>query len=136
MNKEIFSVIEKGEKGRKERVISFRVKDETYRSIENLAWEIGEKPNEWARKLVLTEAAKEVPMTAGERALFEEIARARFLLGNGFKLLAAGKLTDEVWRQVLQEAEKSSERIVEQLLAKKSRVVHREEEYVEPEPVH
>jgi hypothetical protein len=49
MNNEIFSVIEKGEKGRKERVISFRVKDETYRSIENLAWEIGEKPNEWAR---------------------------------------------------------------------------------------
>jgi hypothetical protein len=120
----------------KERVISFRVSEEEYEGIAELARENDETPNGWARKLVVTEAAKEVPMTTGERALFEEIARARFLLGNGFKLLAADQLTSEVWRQVLQEAEKSSERIVQQLLAKKSRAVQREEEYVEPEPVH
>ena len=46
-------------------------------------------------------------MTAGERALFEEMARLRFIVGNGLKLLAAGELTTDGWRQALVEGEGS-----------------------------
>ena len=46
-------------------------------------------------------------MTAGERALFEEMARLRFIVGNGLKLLAAGELTTDGWRQALVEGEAS-----------------------------
>jgi len=60
-------------------------------------------------------------MTAGERALFEEMARLRFIVGNGLKLLAAGELTTDGWRQTLVEAEKNSAKIAEQLLAIRSR---------------
>ena len=55
-------------------------------------------------------------MTAGERILFEEMARLRFIVGNGLKLLAACELTTEGWRQALVEAEKNSTKIAEQLL--------------------
>jgi hypothetical protein len=103
----------------KEKVISFRIDDETYKSIVAR----GEKPNEWARKLVVSEAAKEVLMTAGERILFEEIARLRFLTGNGFKLLAAGKLTGEGWAQVLGETENNAEKIAELLLKRRQQNV-------------
>lgn len=140
MEKEEFEGLEEAIEGTKERVISFRVDETTYESIEAVAQTSGKKPNEWARKLVVSEAAKEVPMTAGERALFEEMARLRFLAGNAFKLLAAGKLTAEGWSQVLAEVEKNPEKIAQQLLAKRgaswSRSVQREERYAEPEPVH
>jgi hypothetical protein len=56
-------------------------------------------------------------MTAGEKALFEEMARLRFIVGNGLKLLAAGELTTDGRRQALVEAEKNSAKIAEQLLA-------------------
>ena len=46
-------------------------------------------------------------MTAGERALFEEMARLRFIVGNGLKLLAAGELITDGWRHALVEGEAS-----------------------------
>jgi hypothetical protein len=65
---EEFEEVEEPIRGTKERVISFRLDDETYQFI--LAR--GAKPNEWARKLVVSEAAKDIQLTAGERLLFEE----------------------------------------------------------------
>jgi len=64
----------------------------------------GEAPNGWARKLVVSEGAREASMTAGERALFEEMARLRFIFRNGLKVLAAGELTTDGWRQALVES--------------------------------
>jgi hypothetical protein len=133
MGNEEFEGLEAPVKESKERVISFRVDDKTYESIVAL----GEKPNEWARKLVESEAAKEIPMTAGEWALFGEMARLRFLFGNAIKLLAVGKLSEKGWSQVLGEAEENPVKIAQQLIDKRrSRSGQREEGYAESEPVH
>lgn len=132
MNNEYIEEPEEPNKKVKERAISFRVDEETYRSIENMVEGTGKKPTEWARELVESEAAKDVPMTAGERLLFEEMARVRFIVGNALKLMAGGDLTLEAWFQVLAEADQNSDRIAEELLAKRrafgSRSVQREEQ--------
>src|SRR5262245_20503294 len=103
MKKEELEELEEAPREAKERIITFRVDEKTFLSIETVAEGRGKKTNEWARELVVSEAAKVVPMTAGERALFEEMARLRFICGNGFKMLAGGKLTSERWREVLGE---------------------------------
>jgi hypothetical protein len=122
MENEEFEGLEEPIKQTKERMIGFRVDERTYLSIESVAEERGKKTNEWARELVVCEAAKEVPMTAIERLLFEEIARLRFIVGNALKLVAVaevGELTSESWLEVLAEADQNSDKIAQQLLAKR-----------------
>jgi hypothetical protein len=119
MSDEKFGELEEPIRKVKERIITFRVDEKTFLSIESLAEVRSKKPNEWARELVESEAAKEVPMTAGERLLFEEMARLRFIVGNALKLMAMGDLSSEGWGQVLAEAENQSEKIAQQLLAKR-----------------
>ncbi|MCI0389868.1 MAG: hypothetical protein MOB07_14055 [Acidobacteria bacterium] len=99
----------------KERFISFRVSEEEYALIEEIAWKGGKKPNEWSRKLVLSEAAKGNAMTGIERLLYEEIARVRYLLGNGFSLMSVGKLTGDEWQRRVDEADKNRGAIAQSL---------------------
>jgi len=119
MKDEKFEEPEEGIRGAKERIITFRVDEKTFLSIETAAEGSGKKANEWVRDLAMSEAAKEVPMTAGERLLFEEMARLRFIVGKALKLLAVSELTNERWSQVLVEAEENSDKIAQQLLAKR-----------------
>ena len=131
MRNEEFEEPEEPIRGAKDWIITFRVDKETFLSLGTKAKETGQKLNEWMRDLAVGEATKEGPMTPGERVLFEEVARLRFITGNGLKLLATGELTLETLRQVLAEADEKSDRIAQQLLEKrktlKSRSVERGE---------
>src|SRR5262245_24567521 len=105
----------------KERFISFRVTEDEYKEIENIALISGNKPNEWCRKLVLWEAANGTPLVGSDRLIYEEIARVRFLLGSGFDLLAAGKLNQGEWLQLLGRADKNPAALADTLLKLRER---------------
>jgi hypothetical protein len=91
-----------------ERFISFRANAEEYKRIEETARKRGDRPNEWSRKLVLSESGKDVAMTWTERLIYEEIGRMSYLIGHGFGLLATGQLTDERWKQVVKESKEQA----------------------------
>jgi hypothetical protein len=69
----------------KTRVISFRVTRTNYEKIAKAVRENGESPSAWGRKLVVSEFAREVPMTPGQRVLFEERVLAAAWLEKGKK---------------------------------------------------
>ncbi len=99
-----------------ERFISFRANAEEYKRIEETARKRGEKPNEWSRKLILSESGKDVAMTWAERLIFEEIGRMSYLIGHGFGLLATGQLTDERWKQVVKQSKEQAGATAQKLL--------------------
>jgi hypothetical protein len=99
-----------------ERFISFRVNAEEYKKIEETARKRGDRPNEWSRKLIVTESGKDVAMTWTERLIYEEIGRMSYLIGHGFGLLAIGQLTDERWKQVVRESKEQAAATAQKLL--------------------
>ena len=99
-----------------ERFISFRANAEEYKRIEETARKRGDRPNEWSRKLVLSESGKDVAMTWTERLIYEEIGRMSYLIGHGFGLLATGQLTDERWKQVVKESKEQAAATAQKLL--------------------
>ncbi len=69
------------------KIISFRVTHEEYAQIEGVALATGEGPNGWCRNIALTEAPEGSGLTKTDRLLYEEIARVRYLVKRGFRLL-------------------------------------------------
>lgn len=119
MNEEMIESATDSNEPVKERAISFRVSEEEYQKIQAAAQMRSEKPNEWGRKVVLSESGNDVPMTGVDQLLYREIACLRYLVGNGFSLLAGDKLTPEEWRRVVGEADQKSSEIAESLIARK-----------------
>jgi len=99
-----------------ERFISFRVNAEEYKRIEETARKRGDRPNEWSRKLILSESGKDIAMTWTERLIYEEIGRMSYLIGHGFGLSAIGQLTDERWKQVVRESKEQAAATAQKLL--------------------
>ena len=99
-----------------ERFISFRANAEEYKRIEETARKRGDRPNEWSRKLVLSESGKDVAMTWTERLIYEEIGRMSYLIGHGFGLLSTGQLTGERWKQVVKESKEQAAATAQKLL--------------------
>ena len=73
---------------KKIKTIAFRLTDEEYALAESAAIAAGdETPNNWCRALALAKANAGEGMTKNQRLLYEEIARVRYLVGHGFRVL-------------------------------------------------
>jgi hypothetical protein len=56
--------------------------------------------------------------------LYAEIAAIRYLMGNGFGLLAGGNLSVEKWNEKVKEADSNLDSIVRSLLEKRRAMPH------------
>lgn len=81
------------------RVISFRVTEEDWLEIERTAAESGETPNEWCRMTTFETLRLSEGLTPNQRIFFGQVARVRFLVENGFQLLAGDNLESEEWKR-------------------------------------
>lgn len=104
---------------KKTKSIAFRLTDEEYAQIEGAALAAGEDPNNWCRRLALTESKAGYGLTKDERLIYEEIARVRYLLGHGFRLLARGEMSPEAWEKITAQADQKGEQITDALLARR-----------------
>lgn len=99
------------------RVISFRVTEEDWLKIRRAASDCREAVNEWCRILALETIKMPVGLTPSNRILFAQIARAGFLVENGFTLLAEDTLESEHWKRYRIYARTNLDAIAEQALA-------------------
>lgn len=105
---------------KKTRSIAFRVTDEEYAQIERIALAMGEDPNVWCRNLIVSEAREGAGLTKTERLLYEEIARARYLVGHGFRLLFDSKETSaDAWKKITTDIDQHSQIIADNLLSRR-----------------
>ena len=80
--------------------IGFRVTDETWFLIQREISNTNLTPHDWCRKVVLETLIRECGMTKNERILFKQTVAIRYLVANGFQLLADDKLTTEEWKKL------------------------------------
>ena len=105
---------------RKNRLIAFRVTDEEYAQIERIALALGEDPNNWGRNILVAEAREGSGLTKSQRLLYEEIARTRYLVGHGFRLLLNSKeSTAETWKKITKDIDEYSGIIADDLLSRR-----------------
>jgi hypothetical protein len=106
---------------KKTKLIAFRVTDEEYADIERIALAVGEDPNNWCRNMIVTEAREGSGLTKTERLIYEEIARVRYLVGNGFRTLfgSGEEATAANWKKITAQADQRSEMIADGLLSRR-----------------
>ena len=104
---------------RKTKSIAFRLTDQEFAQIEKAALAAGEDPNNWCQKLALTESRTGYGLTKNERFIYEEVARVRYLVGHGFRMLAQEELSPEAWERITTQADQKQERIADALLARR-----------------
>jgi len=105
---------------KKKKLIAFRVTDEEYADIERITLALGEDPNNWCRNITVAEAREGSGLTKTERLIYEEIARARYLLGHGFRPLFASKEpTAAAWKKITSDIDRSSGIIADDLLSRR-----------------
>jgi len=61
----------------KERAISFRLSDQEYERIEEVAFRSGNTPNVWSRKLVLSESQEGFGLTASDAKYGRQVLEKR-----------------------------------------------------------
>src|ERR1700704_446904 len=105
---------------KKTKLIAFRVTDEEYADIERIALALGEDPNNWCRNITVTEAREGSGLTKTERLIYEEIARVRYLVGNGFRILIGSEkeATDATWKKITVQADQRGQKIADGLIAR------------------
>ncbi|MGI9067632.1 MAG: hypothetical protein ACR2HX_14695 [Pyrinomonadaceae bacterium] len=99
------------------RIISFRLTEEDWSEIERAAADSDETPNEWCRMTTLETARMPNGLTPNDRVLFAQMARAGFLVENGFQLLADENLESEEWKRYRVYARSHLTAITDQALA-------------------
>ena len=105
---------------KKTRNITFRLTSEQYEHVENAAIAAGEDPNSWCRKVALTQLSEAFGLTKNDQLLYEEIARMRYMVGHGFRLLLESKEpTAAAWKKVTADADQSSGVIADYLLSRR-----------------
>src|SRR2546427_5271474 len=105
---------------KKSRNITFRLSNEQYEQVENAALAGGEDPNSWCRKVALIELSKGFGLTKNDRLIYEEIARVRYLVGNGFRLLlGSDEKAAATWKKVTAQVDQRSEKIADDLLSRR-----------------
>ena len=104
---------------RKTKTIAFRLTDEEYKQIEEAAAATGADPNEWCRNLSLTQSSAGGGLSRNERLLYEELARLRYLVGHGFRMLAGQELSPEAWEKTTGAADQKGEQIADALLTRR-----------------
>jgi len=104
---------------KKTRNITFRVTSEQYEQVENAALAAGEDPNSWCRKAALIQLSEGFGLTKNDRLLYEEIARMRYMVGHGFRLLLNSKEATAAWKKITADADQSSGIIADDLLSRR-----------------
>jgi len=106
---------------KKIKTIAFRLTNEEYARAESAAIAAGEEtPNNWCRNLVLAKANAGEGMTKNQRLIYEEIARVRYLVGHGFRVLFGREpITAATWKKITADADQSSEIIAADLLSRR-----------------
>src|SRR5882724_8085629 len=100
----------------KTHVVAFRLDEKQWRSLDKAAEASGENPNDWCRRLAVVELDSGHGLSRNERLIYEEVSRIRFLLGEGFYLLASDELTLEEWNQARKKAQEQVTEISRHLL--------------------
>jgi len=98
--------------------VAFRVTEEQFNQLEAKGKLLKISPHDAAREVVTENLADLAGMTYGQRMIYEEVARIRYMLGHGFGLYAAGRLTPEAFEQVRLTADQLAPKIAETLLAR------------------
>ena len=102
------------------RNVAFRVTSEEYEQVEKLATEAGLDPNTWCRKILVDALQEGSGLARNERILYGEIARLRYLVGHGFKLMLGGDHpTAAAWKKITTQVEERGEEIVAGLLSRR-----------------
>lgn len=105
---------------KKSRNITFRLTNEQYEQMEAAALASGEDPNSWCRKVALVQLTEGFGLTKNDRLLYEEIARMRYMLGHGFRLLLDSReATATAWKKITADADQSSGIIADDLLSRR-----------------
>lgn len=104
---------------KKTKLLAFRVTNEEYAQIERMALALGEDPNNWCRNIIVAEAREGFGLTKTERLLYEEIARARYLVGHGFRLLFESNGSPTAWKKITKDIDEHSEVIANDLLSRR-----------------
>ncbi len=102
------------------RNVAFRVTSEEYEQVEKLATEAELDPNTWCHKVLVAALQEGSSLARNERILYGEIARLRFLVGHGFKLMLGGdQPTAPAWNKILAQVEERGDEIAAGLLARR-----------------
>lgn len=107
---------------KKTKCLAFRVTNEEYAQIERVALSLGEDPNNWCRALAISAAREGSGLTKTERLIYEEVARVRYLVGHGFRMLLGGEdATAEMWKKMTADADYHREAIADDLLSRRQK---------------
>src|SRR5262252_3167862 len=102
------------------RNVAFRVTNEEYEEIEKLAAEAGLDPNTWCHKILVDVVQEGSGFARSDRILYGEIARLRYLVGHGFKLMLGGDHpTAAAWKKITTQVEERGDEIVAGLLSRR-----------------
>jgi hypothetical protein len=102
------------------RNVAFRVTDEEYEQVEKLAAEFGLDPNTWCHKTLVDALQEGSGLARNEWILYGEIARLRYLVGHGFKLMLGGDHpTAAAWKKITTQVEERGDEIAAGLLARR-----------------
>ena len=105
---------------KKNKTIAFRLTEEEYALAGSAARAVGDETNNWVRNVVLSQANVGKGMTKAQRLIYEELARVRYLAGNGFRLLFGSEpVTATDWKKITADADQSSEIIAADLLSRR-----------------
>lgn len=106
---------------RKSKHITFRLSNEQYEQVERAALAAGEDPNSWCRNVALIQLTEGFGLTKNDRLIYEEIARVRYLVGNGFRILFGSKeeANAETWKKITAQADVRSDKIADGLIARR-----------------
>ena len=105
---------------KKTRNITFRLTNEQYEQVESVALAAGEDPNSWCRQVALIQLTEGFGLTKNDRLLYEEIARVRYLVGHGFRMLLGSQpITAATWKKLTADADQSSDVIADDLLSRR-----------------
>jgi uncharacterized protein (DUF1778 family) len=105
---------------KKNKTIAFRITEEEYALAESAAKAAGDDTNNWVRNVVLSQANAGRGMTKAQRLIYEEIARVRYLAGNGFRMLFGSEpVTAATWKKITADADQSSDIIAANLLSRR-----------------
>jgi|SRR6185295_18993031 len=97
--------------------ISFRLTDAVWLRVEQEVAETALTAHEWCRLAVLEKLNDELGLSKSERFLFEQFARAQYLVTHGFQLLADDNLTSEEWKKYRAIANQRTSEIADVALA-------------------
>ena len=112
--------MDEGNETKKSKNITFRLSREQYEQIERAALAAGDEPNSWCRKVALLQLSEGFGLTKNDRLMYEEIARVRYLVGHGFRMLIGKQnATPEAWKKITADADYSTEIIADDLLSRR-----------------